>query len=45
MFVGNTASDGAAVNLIRYGATFYNITFKNNKESAVRVSLSIAIIM
>ena len=35
MFDGNTA----AMNLIRYGAKLYNVTFKNNKHSALRVSL------
>ena len=26
------------MNLIRYDAKFYNVTFENNRESAVRVS-------
>ena len=38
-FDGNTANDGAALNLIRYGAQLYNVTIKNNRQSAVRVSL------
>ena len=38
-FDGNTAKNGAAMNLIRYGARLYNVTIKNNKYSAVRVSL------
>ena len=38
-FDGNNATDGAAMNLIRYGAQLHNVTFKNNKQSAVRVSL------
>ena len=37
-FEGNVAADGAAMNLILYGAKFHNVTFKNNRESAVRVS-------
>ena len=38
MFDGNMATDGAAMNLISYGAIFYNVTFKSNRGSAVRVS-------
>ena len=38
MFEDNVATDGAAMNLIRFSARFYNVTFKNNKQSAVRVS-------
>ena len=38
MFDVNIANEGAALNLIRYGAQLYNVTFKNNRQSAVRVS-------
>lgn len=40
IFDGNIATDGAAMNLINYGAKFHNVTFKGNRESAVRVSFS-----
>ena len=38
-FDGNLANNGAAMNLIRYGAELHKVTFKNNRQSAVRVSL------
>ena len=37
-FESNVADYGAAMNLYLYGAKFYNVTFKDNRESAVRVS-------
>ena len=43
IFDGNHAADGAAVNLVHYSVKFDNVTFKNNKESAIRVSLYICI--
>ena len=39
MFNDNTAAGGAAVNLIQYNILLYNVTFKNNRQSALRVSL------
>ena len=39
IFDGNLATDGAAMNLAYYSARFSNVTFRNNKESAIRVSL------
>jgi len=38
MFDGNTAADGSAINVAYYSIKFDNVTFSNNKESAVRVS-------
>ena len=38
-FDGNIARNGAAMNLVRYGAQLYNVTIKNNRHSAVQVSL------
>ena len=39
IFDNNHASDGAAMNLAFYSAKFDNVTFRNNVESAIRVSL------
>ena len=44
MFDGNVATDGAAMNLIRYGAIFHNVTFKSNRGSAVRVSYTTVVV-
>lgn len=38
IFDGNRAPDGAAINAAHYGAKFDNVTFKNNRESTIRVS-------
>ena len=38
IFDGNTAADASAINLAFYSAKFDNVTFGNNRESAVRVS-------
>ena len=37
------ATDGAIVNLMHYGARFDNVTFSNNKGSALQVSCVIVI--
>ena len=39
VFDGNYAADGAAMNVAHYSAKFDNVTFSNNTESAIRVSL------
>ena len=39
IFDGNRAANGAAMNLAHYSVKFDNVTFRNNKESAIRVSL------
>lgn len=39
IFDNNRAVDGAAMNLAYYSAKFDNVTFMNNMESAIRVSL------
>ena len=40
IFDGNRAPDGAAINAAHYGAKFDNVTFKNNRESTIRVSFT-----
>ena len=39
IFDGNRASDGAAMNIAYYSVKLTNVTFRNNKESTIRVSL------
>ena len=38
VFDGNIAADGAAINIAFCSTKFNNVTFLNNRESAVRVS-------
>ena len=38
IFDGNRAPNGAAMNLAYYSIKCDNVTFKNNKESTIRVS-------
>ena len=40
IFDNNRAADGSAMNLAYYSAKFDNVTFRNNMESAIRVSLT-----
>lgn len=41
IFDGNHATDGAAINMAHYSAKFDNVTFKNNRESTIRVRFNL----